>query len=236
MQVLHLGGNQMRYKAATALATVLLAAATAGVSARQGIVTFNANLRSGPGIENPVVAIIPDQAPIDVGACTGSWCHVNWNGLDGYLSTSLIASASSRGTQPAQEPLAGPPVVGDIVRPLTTLLPGCDPSFDPNCAGYNGNYAYDSGYGPNYAYGDYGDYGYGNYGYYGAGGVYLGGYEGRRYGGARFGGGAAYMRNGRPARAGAPLVNANAPGSRGGQAHIGAGRFGAGAGRVGERR
>ena len=227
----------MRYKAATALSAVLLAASSAGVSARPGIATYNANLRSGPGIENSVVAIIPDQAPINVGACRGSWCHVSWNGLEGYLSTSLIASASSRRMQmTAQGPLAGPPVVGDIVRPLTTLLPGCDPSFDPNCAGYNAGYAYDNGYGPNYAFGDYGDYGYGNYGYYGAGGVYLGGYEGRRYGGARFGAGAANIRNGRLVNGGAPVVRANVPGIRGGQVRYGAGRFGAGVGRVEERR
>ncbi len=226
----------MRYKAATALAAVVMAASSAGVSARPAIATFNANLRSGPGIDNPVVAIIPDQAPIDVGGCTGSWCRVSWNGLDGYLSTSLIAFASSRGTQAlAQEPLAGePPVIGDIVRPLTTLLPGgCDPSFDPNCAGYNAGYIYDNGYG----YGPYyanGDYGYGNYGYYGADGAILGGYEGRRYGGARFGGGAANVHYGRTTRAGGPVVNANAPGARGGRAHVGVGRFGAG--RVEERR
>lgn len=233
----------MRYKTTTALAIVLLAASEAGVSARPAIATFNANLRSGPGIENPVVAIIPDQAPIDVGSCRGSWCRVSWNGQDGYLSTSLIASVSSRRRMAAEQPVAEAPVAS-VDRPLATSPAagyayggGYGPDYGDN--GYDAGYAYGGGYDPYYAYDNYDDdygYGYDNYGV--NGGLYLGGGNGRRYGAGRYGGGAAYAPGGRPAYGGRPVVNANAPGNRGGAglggAHIGAGRIGAG--RVGERR
>ncbi len=233
----------MRYKTTTALATVLLAASAAGVSASPAITTFNANLRSGPGIENPVVAIIPDQAPIDVGSCRGSWCRVNWNGQDGYLSTSLIASVSSRGRIAVEQPVAEAPVAS-VDRPLAAPPAagyayggGYGPDYGYN--GYDAGYAYGGGYDPYYAYSNYDDdygYGYGNYGV--NGGLYLGGDYGRRYGAGRYGRGAAYAPGGRPAYGARPVVNANAPGYRGGAglggAHIGAGRIGAG--RVQERR
>jgi len=157
----------MYYKSATALAALLLAASSASVFARPAITADNANLRSGPGVEDSVVAVIPDDSSIDVGHCAGSWCRVSWNGVDGYLSRSLIASGSERGTRaPEGGPQGGP-------------------DNGPDGGAYNAGYAYNGPYDDNY-----GNYGYADDsypGYFFGGDV--GGYGNRRYGGDRHSGG-----------------------------------------------
>ena len=187
----------MSRKANVLLAGVFLAGSCAGALARPAITTFNANLRSGPGVDAPVVTIIPDQSLIDVGSCTGSWCRVNWDGAEGWLSRTLIASTSARRTI-----VPGPAVAPDAVAP------GCDPA-DASCmAGYD--QGYDSSYADNGAY-DYG-YDYGaplgigiDGGYYG-GGYYGRGYGGRPYYGSRISPNAGFARAG-----GTTVVHANGP-------------------------
>jgi uncharacterized protein YraI len=222
----------MHHKSATALAGLLLAASSASAFARPAIAMFNANLRSGPGVENSVVAVIPDSAPIDVGRCAGSWCRVSWNGVDGYLSRSLIASSASarrpRGVEGESD--AAPPVVGD--DRAAYARPACDPSVDPNCGGgYPDSSAYNGGYDNGYPYDDYAYSGYGyDPGLYG--GAYIGGYGGGyadgRYGGGRFYGGnrAANIAAGARGPGGAPIVGANTQGVQGGPGRVvGGGQF-----------
>lgn len=195
----------MSRKAKAILAGVFLAGSCAGALARPAITTFNANLRSGPGVDNPVVTIIPDQSLIDVGSCTGSWCRVNWDGSEGWLSRTLIASTSAR-----RAIVPAPAVAPDVVAP------GCDPA-DASCMS-----AYDQGYDSSYA--DNGGYDYGaplgigigigiDEGYFG-GGYHGGGYYGRGYG-ARPTYGARTSANGGFARMGAaPVVRATGPALR----------------------
>jgi uncharacterized protein YraI len=233
------GDDDMRHTAATTLAGLLLAASSTSVFARPATAMFNANLRSGPGVENPVVAIIPDQAAIGVGRCAGSWCRVSWNGVDGYLSTTLIPSASARRSRVIEdEPPDGPMVFyGDR---SAVVAPNCDPSVDAACAGgYNNAYGYNGGYYGDYAYinNGYDNYVYGNPGFYG--GYYGGGYTSPRLGGGRLGGGrlggshdpGTAQASGRSPR-GAAVIRASAAGSPG--RGINAGHFSGGGGKGGE--
>lgn len=126
----------MHYKSATALAALLLAASSASVFARPAIATDNANLRSGPGVEEAVIAVIPGEAPIDVGHCAGSWCRVSWNGVEGYLSRPLIGSGPAPGLRGPEEGLQGGPDNGPDADAYNTGYADSGP-YDGNDDGYD---------------------------------------------------------------------------------------------------
>ena len=164
----------MHSKIVSALAIAALATSVATAFARPAATTYTANLRNGPGVGYPVVTIVPDHALVDVHKCAGTWCRVNWNGYDGYLSATLLGAAAIAGRAPVVVELApqfvqAPPVV------YYGNTPYCDPSFDPTCGG---------GYG-GFGYGDVG-LGYGGFGYGGGGGW---------YGGHRWGDGRGHIGN-----------------------------------------
>jgi uncharacterized protein YgiM (DUF1202 family) len=200
----------MPYKTVAVLVGGLMANSCAGALARPAFTTFNANLRSGPGVGSAIVGVVPDQAQIEVGSCSGSWCRVNWEGAEGYLSTTLIAFGPRRAiVAPA------PPTV--VYRDRTEFSSGatCDPSFDARCAGYGGRYVYYNGYDAAFA-GD--DYGYDNSGYpydsfgFGIFGGNRGGeYYGRRIGGQRWGAGGGTMNMAHPGSFRGPVANRNMP-------------------------
>ncbi len=58
--------------------------------ANAAVVTHDLNLRAGPGIDHHVIGVMPAGAHIEVLSCKGSWCHVDWNGEEGYASRNLI--------------------------------------------------------------------------------------------------------------------------------------------------
>jgi uncharacterized protein YraI len=156
----------MRLKSATALAGVVLAATTAGAFARPAVTTASANLRSGPGVQNPVVAVVPAGARIDVGKCMASWRRVRAASGSGYISRALIAFGGARG-----------PAVAAYAPDYGAASSGAGYAYDNayNDYGYGG-YGFDS---PGYASYDYGwgpDVGLGLYG-----GAYGGGWRGGRH-------------------------------------------------------
>lgn len=79
------------------------------------IVIGDLNLRSGIGVSNPVIAVMPSGAQVGVVQCQGSpqWCYVSWQGLFGWASASYLA-------------LSGPPVAP---APRPRLFPGLGPRF-----------------------------------------------------------------------------------------------------------
>lgn len=99
----------MRFKTATILASMMLAASGASAFARPAVASTDANLRSEPGVGSPVLAVIAAGAPIDVGRCTGSWCRVSANGGEGFLARSTIAFGGAPG---AGGPIAVAPAEG----------------------------------------------------------------------------------------------------------------------------
>ena len=44
------------------------------------------NVRSGPGPQYAIVGSVQDGESVDVGRCTGSWCHVSFSGGSGFAS------------------------------------------------------------------------------------------------------------------------------------------------------
>lgn len=207
----------MPYKTVAVLVGGLMASSCASALARPAFTTFNANLRSGPGVGSAIVGIVPDQAQIEVGSCSGSWCRVNWEGAEGYLSSTLIAFGPRRAI------VAPAPITPTVVyRDRAGYSSGatCDPSFDAGCSGYGGRYVYYNGDDAAFA-GD--DYGYYNSGYpfdsfgFGIFGGNRGSeYYGRRIDGQRWGavGGAANMA--RPGSFRGPVANRNMPVRSGG--------------------
>ena len=67
---------------------------SAGV-ANAAVVTNDLNLRAGPGTDYHIIGTMPAGADIAVLSCSGTWCHVDWNGEQGYASRNFIASIRS---------------------------------------------------------------------------------------------------------------------------------------------
>ncbi len=187
----------MTFKSATALAGVLLAASGLSALARPGVTSTDSNLRSGPGVESPVVSVLPAGTPIDVGRCAGSWCRVRAEGGAGYLSRSLIAFGGAPGR-----------AIGRVDGGATAY-PGDD--YANNGYGYdNSSYGYDNygyGYGDGYDYGP--DVGIGLGFYDGGGRGYRRGENGGQYAGergvrVRHGGNGGQLAERRGVRGGAP--------------------------------
>lgn len=78
----------MRVKHLLLTAGLLLASAGA---ANAATVTNDLNLRSGPGTGYGVVAAMPAGSFVDVVGCAGSWCRVDWRGIEGFASSSYLA-------------------------------------------------------------------------------------------------------------------------------------------------
>lgn len=193
----------MRYNATALLVVSLIAGSSASALARPAITTFNANLRSAPGVESPGIGIVPAQAVVSVRNCRGSWCRVDWNGMEGYIAASLIAYAPRNVViaQAAQPDLQVAPAV-QVTPPAVAYdeYAQCAPFGICASAGYIDPYANAA---PAYDYAGYnGDY------YDGVGiglfGAYAGDGYNRSYGynpyygynGGRFAAGAGYWPSG----------------------------------------
>lgn len=184
----------MPYKKSAVLVGALLAGSLAGscasAVARPAFTTFNANLRSGPGVGSPIVDIVPDQAQIEVRSCSGSWCRVNWEGAEGYLSSTLIAYGRRQAiiarTAPEVTTVnAMPPTFAYSDRRTFTSGATCDRSYDSGCWGAAGRYSH-YGYDADYDYSsDFFVFPYETFSVGIFGGDRGGGYYGRRMGGPR---------------------------------------------------
>ena len=75
------------------LATTLLGFSASVAAAATASVGAVANLRRGPGTNYPVEAVIPAGSIIDVESCSDSWCQIVWADREGFVASSLIASA-----------------------------------------------------------------------------------------------------------------------------------------------
>jgi len=123
----------------------VLALSTGFAAAAPAVVQNDLNLRSGPGIEYPVVAAMPSGATVDVMGCEAGWCRVGFNGTVGWASRAYMGLGGGVAVAPAYRGYGEGYVVGGIA-----------PRY-----GYAADtYAY-GGYGPRYnTYGYYGSTGY----------------------------------------------------------------------------
>lgn len=70
-----------------------LALATTGASAAAvGVTSGSVNLRSGPGAQYAVVAVVPPSQTVTVIGCVAgsSWCDVTWASYRGWMSANYI--------------------------------------------------------------------------------------------------------------------------------------------------
>lgn len=68
----------------------------APAQAASGFVSTGVNLRSGPGVEYPVVATISSQEFLEINGCitAWNWCEVNWRGFSGWVSGQYLRNQS----------------------------------------------------------------------------------------------------------------------------------------------
>ena len=137
----------------------LLALSTGYAAAAPAVVASPVNLRTGPGIEFPVIAAMPAGTAIDVVGCGAEWCRVAFAGNVGFASRPFLGLGSA-----AIAPLEVAPAYGTVgVAPAYGTV-AVAPAYEDY--GYESpGYAYEAeyGYAPGYRYGTYGgDYvGYG---------------------------------------------------------------------------
>jgi hypothetical protein len=66
--------------------------------------TGTVNLRTGPGTGYPVVATAAPGQWIGVRDCTPNWCHVNFSGVQGWMSANFIGFDQDRYVEEAPPP------------------------------------------------------------------------------------------------------------------------------------
>jgi uncharacterized protein YraI len=87
--------NQVRNSDMTLMGKLMtgagvLALSTGIAAAAPAMVQNDLNLRTGPGVQYPVVAAMPGGAAVDVMGCEGSWCRVAFNGTEGWASRAYM--------------------------------------------------------------------------------------------------------------------------------------------------
>lgn len=62
------------------------------VAAPPSVATANVNMRAGPGTAYPVVAVVPQGAPVQTFGClaNGSWCDVGYASARGWVSAGYL--------------------------------------------------------------------------------------------------------------------------------------------------
>lgn len=114
----------MRRFVIAAAAAALCVGFSAEADAAPGRVTADLNLRAGPGTGYQVIAVIPDNAPVDIGGCTGPWCQVSYGGVSGYASASyLVGGGGGVAVAPAPYAPAPYPYYGSPRYATPVLLP-----------------------------------------------------------------------------------------------------------------
>jgi sporulation protein YlmC with PRC-barrel domain len=87
-----LGGMRLSTIALSFLTLVISASAAL---ARVGTTTTELGLRAGPNPNTELLLTMPAGAKVSVGACSRSWCKVNWSGYSGYAVKSGLAISSA---------------------------------------------------------------------------------------------------------------------------------------------
>jgi len=122
------------------LAIAPLSAAAQG-AAPSAVTGTNVNLRQGPGTSYTVITLIPAGTPIGISGCNAGWCQVTFQGQNGYIIASAIASAGGPGAVAGSDA----PVLVAPGAPPPGYVPPPRPYY---YGGYYGPYYGPYGYGP----------------------------------------------------------------------------------------
>ncbi len=88
----------MKLARAAAAAAILINLSIACAEAKPIATPGETNLRKAPGIDSPILAVIPKGTTIEVGNCGNGWCEPSWHGEDGYiLARNVGVAAAHRG-------------------------------------------------------------------------------------------------------------------------------------------
>lgn len=87
----------MKLPAILFASAALLACSTGIAAASTAVADADVNLRSGPGTEYDVIAVIPNGAAVDVRNCTAQWCRVRYAGNEGWASSTYIGAGYGNG-------------------------------------------------------------------------------------------------------------------------------------------
>jgi uncharacterized protein YraI len=105
--------GQVGARLGIALITASLASGLSGCS-ESGIVGRSVALRQTPTSDSIILATIPTGSAVEVKNCTNGWCHVGWQGRDGYiLAKTLRAKASPDTDQADEDDFAAPDTSGE---------------------------------------------------------------------------------------------------------------------------
>jgi uncharacterized protein YraI len=109
--------NSLKLAFVAALALAGVALTTGGAFAVQAQATTAVNVRSGPGPSYGVVDTLYAGEQVDVTECnpSGSWCYVQHDGPDGWVSASYLQNTSGA---PAPSSNNGPSINFGITVPL----------------------------------------------------------------------------------------------------------------------
>lgn len=74
------------------IAAVFFIAAPGAALAARGYATNNVNMHAGPGVDYPVVSVIPAGADVYIHGCLGddSWCDVSWDSDRGWVAAAYL--------------------------------------------------------------------------------------------------------------------------------------------------
>jgi len=103
----------MRSSISIALVFAALVLSAGGALARFGTTTTDLGLRAGPSSNTELFLTIPEGAKVNVGACSGSWCRVNFSGYSGYAVKSGLVISTAPGQRVAVRAVYPP--AGEIV-------------------------------------------------------------------------------------------------------------------------
>lgn len=83
--------------------------------AADGYTTGNVNMRTGPGVNYPRIAVIPRGADVTIRGCVRNhrWCDVAWRGWRGWVSARYLVWTRYRRPiyRPGYPPLWGGPII-----------------------------------------------------------------------------------------------------------------------------
>jgi uncharacterized protein YgiM (DUF1202 family) len=121
--------------------------------ASSAVTHSSVNLRNGPGTSYTVVTLIPAGSSVEVSGCKSGWCQVTFEGNNGYIIETSIASGAPAGAARRAGPPpgyagpagpGGPPPPGYGAPPPGYYPP--PPGYYPPPPGYY--YGYGPYYGP----------------------------------------------------------------------------------------
>jgi murein DD-endopeptidase MepM/ murein hydrolase activator NlpD len=87
-----------------------------------GATMTEANLRSGPGVDTAVLAVLPPGAPLSInGPVENGFVPVTGNGVSGWVAVELLGDGAASAAPPAAPDTNAPS--GDVPTPVSTAVP-----------------------------------------------------------------------------------------------------------------